>query len=223
MDSPNNTSQSQDPQVPVPKENSPPPENNPPPAYTPRRIPNLASMMARLIQEQPSPFSSRPGTIPQPRPQPQLQPQPQFQQTGCTALLSDAVSDDTDETSEGSSPISLKIDSSITVSCNNNIVCLSATPAEQANTITRAVVQALHDGSSGRCGIPMIDESGCPRPLKIEVDAAMKVEGSGNVIGSHNIIGEFAQRRAGSSRGRSSEHDDDNEDFVPPKRRRSCQ
>ncbi|EGU88334.1 hypothetical protein FOPG_01893 [Fusarium oxysporum f. sp. conglutinans race 2 54008] len=204
MDAPNNTSQSQDPQVDVPKENSPPP------AYTPRRVPvtDFTAMMARIIQERRDALPNMGGNNPRPQPQ----------QTTCTSLLSDTVDDDQDETSEGSSPISLKIDTSVNVSRNNNIVCLTATPAEQANAIAKAVVQALHEGSSGRCGIPMIDESGCPRPLSIQVDAGLNVEGTGNVIGSRDVIGGLIQKRAGSSLRLDL---DDEEDLAPTKRRRT--
>jgi hypothetical protein len=145
-------------------------------------------------------------------------PRPQPQQTTGTSLLSDTVDDDQDETSEGSSPISLKIDTSVNVSRNNNIVCLAATPAEQANAIAKAVVQALHEGSSGRCGIPMIDESGCPRPLSIQVDAGLNVEGTGNVIGSRDVIGGLMQKRAGPSLRLDP---DGEEDLAPTKRRRT--
>ncbi|KAF4331777.1 hypothetical protein FBEOM_14453 [Fusarium beomiforme] len=206
MDAPNNTSQAQDPQVDVPKENSPPP------AYTPRRVPitDLTTMMARIIQERRDSLPNMNGNI----------LRPPSHQTACTSMLSDAVDDDQDEPSEGSSPISLKIDTSINVSRNNNMVCLTATPAEQANAIAKAVVQALHEGSSGRCGIPMIDESGCPRPLNIQVDAALNVEGTGNVIGSRDVIGELVQKRGGPSHRLDL---DEEEDFVPSKRRHTSQ
>ncbi|KAF4944335.1 hypothetical protein FGADI_12753 [Fusarium gaditjirri] len=204
MDAPNNPSQSQDPQVDVPKENSPPP------AYTPRRVPvtDFTVMMARIMQQRRDTLPNMGGSIPSTQPQ----------QTTCTSLLSDTMDGDQDEASEGSSPISLKIDTSVKVSRNNNIVCLTATPAEQANAIAKAVVQALHEGSSGRCGIPMIDESGCPRPLNIQVDAGLNVEGTGNAIGSRDVIGGLIQKRAGSSLRLDL---DDEEDLASTKRRRT--
>ncbi|KAM0564403.1 hypothetical protein ACHAPJ_000616 [Fusarium lateritium] len=207
MDAPNSTSQSQDPQVAVPK------ENTPPPAYTPRRIPALPALAARIMQAQQGNFASMAQTI----------QQSQQQQAARATLLSGAASDDQDEAPEGSSPISLKIDTSINVSRSNNIVCLTATPAEQANAIARAVVQALHEGSSGRCGIPMIDESGCPRPLRIEVDAGLVVEGTGNVIGSRDVVGELIKRRAEPSLRRPRNEDEDEDEITPAKRRRSSQ
>ncbi|KAM0216654.1 hypothetical protein ACHAPA_007604 [Fusarium lateritium] len=205
MDAPSSTSQSQDPQVAIPK------DNTPPPAYTPRRVPDFPSLAARMFQVRQSTLANMSGNI----------QQPQHPQAVLASMLSGDVSDDQDETSEGSSPICLRIDTSINVSQSNNIVCLIATPAEQANAIAKAVVQALHEGSSGQCGIPMIDESGCPRPLKIEVDAGLVVEGTGNVIGSRDIIGELASRRVESLLRRSRDEDEDEEDFAPAKRRRS--
>jgi hypothetical protein len=213
MDPPNNTSQPQGPQVTVPK------ENTPPPAYTPRRVPShIASLTTQLFEARTS-MANVANRI-----------QHTERQTAAMNTLlssrtmaSDAMaSDDQDETSDTSSPISLRIDTSINVSRSNNIVCLTATPAEQANAIAKAVVQALHEGSSGRCGIPMIDESGCPRPLNIEVDAGLVVEGTGNVIGSRDIIGELIQKRGTPSLRRSREEDEDeDEGFSPAKRRRS--
>ncbi|KAJ4174065.1 hypothetical protein NW754_013055 [Fusarium falciforme] len=44
MDASNNTTQPQDSQTTVPKDNSPPP------AYTPRRVPDLTALTARAIQ-----------------------------------------------------------------------------------------------------------------------------------------------------------------------------
>ncbi|KAM0203867.1 hypothetical protein ACHAPI_000867 [Fusarium lateritium] len=205
MDAPSSTSQSQDPQVAIPK------DNTPPPAYTPRRVPDFPSLAARMFQVRQSTLANMSGNI----------QQPQHPQAVLASMLSGDVSDDQDETSEGSSPICLRIDTSINVSQSNNIVCLIATPAEQANAIAKAVVQALHEGSSGQCGIPMIDESGCPRPLKIEVDAGLVVKGTGNVIGSRDVIGELASRRAESLLRRPRDEDEDEEDFAPAKRRRS--
>ncbi|CAJ0545828.1 Ff.00g093010.m01.CDS01 [Fusarium sp. VM40] len=205
MDAPNSTSQSQDPQIAIPK------DNTPPPAYTPRRVPDFSSLAARMFQARQNTLTNISGSIQRP-------PHPQ---AACTSMLSGDVSDDQDETSEGSSPICLRIDTSINVSRSNNIVCLVATPAEQANAIAKAVVQALHEGSSGQCGIPMIDESGCPRPLKIEVDAGLVVEGTGNIIGSRDVIGELVSRRAESSLRRPHDENENEEDFTPAKRRRS--
>lgn len=203
MDAPNNTNQPQDSQTTVPKDNSPPP-----PAYTPRRVPDLAVLTARVIQAQ-----GLGGMI--------NNMQPQQQQAPYTTLLSGPMIDDQDEVPADGSPICLRINTAVNISQSNNIVCLTATPAEQANAISRAVVQALNEGSSGRCGIPMIDDSGVPRPLKIEVDAGIVVEGTGNVVGSREVVGELLQRRAEASPLRRPREDD--EEALAAKRRRSGQ
>lgn len=207
MDSPNNnTTQSQDSQVTVPKDNSPPP-----PAYTPRRVPDLAALTARAIQTRQG-LANMIHTM-----------QSQNQQAPYATTHPGAMADDQDEAApEDSSPICLRINTSINVSRSNNIVCLTATPAEQANAISRAVVQALNEGSSGRCGIPMIDESGCPRPIKIEVDAGIVVEGTGNVVGSREVVGELIRRRAEAPLRRPREEEDDDE-VSAAKRRRASQ
>lgn len=212
MDPPNNTSRPQGPQGPqvtVPK------ENTPPPAYTPRRIPsNIASLATQLLEVRNS-MANAAGRI--------QERQTATMNTPLSSTVMASDDQDQDETSETSSPISLRINTSVNVSRSNNVVCLTATPAEQANAIAKAVVQALHEGSSGRCGIPMIDESGCPRPLNIEVDAGLVVEGTGNVIGTRDIIGELLQKRGTSPLRRSrDEVEDEDEEFPPAKRRRSC-
>ncbi|EEU48636.1 uncharacterized protein NECHADRAFT_74969 [Fusarium vanettenii 77-13-4] len=204
MDAPNNTAQPQDSQATVPKDNSPPP------AYTPRRVPDLTTLTARAIQARQG-LASMIHSM-----------QSQQQQAPFATLHPGAMADDQDEVSEDSSPICLRINTSVNVSRSNNIVCLTATPAEQANAISRAVVQALNEGSSGRCGIPMIDESGCPRPLKIEVDAGIVVEGTGNVVGGREVVGELLRRRAEAPLRRPREEDDD-EEASAAKRRRSSQ
>jgi hypothetical protein len=94
------------------------------------------------------------------------------------------------------SPIAIRISTSVHVSKDYNVVSLSATPSEQANAVAGAVLRVLKENSSARCGIPMIDEEGRPRPVKIEIDAGMVVTGSGNVIGSEVVVGEIIRRKA---------------------------
>lgn len=40
----------------------------------------------------------------------------------------------------------------------------------------------------GEHGIPMIDENGRPRPIKVEVRAETRVDGSKNVVGEKAVI-----------------------------------
>ncbi|KAF7546197.1 hypothetical protein G7Z17_g8608 [Cylindrodendrum hubeiense] len=191
--------------------NTRPSASSPPPAYTPRRQPDLAVLAARAIPARHG-LSSMAQMLHQP------------DQSVYTTLL-DSADDDQDPES---SPISLRINTSVNVSHSNNVVCLAASPAEQANAIAQAVVKALHQGSSGQCGIPMIDENGAPRPLKIEVDAGLVVDGTGNVVGSRDLITEVLKQRNGSVLGRRPRKEEDEEDqddlySHPAKRRRSSQ
>ncbi|PTB46620.1 hypothetical protein M441DRAFT_129011 [Trichoderma asperellum CBS 433.97] len=126
--------------------------------------------------------------------------------------------DDADD-EEGFSTISLRINTSVHISSNNNLVCLNDTPASHANAIARAVVQAIQENSSGQCGIPMIDEDGRPRPVKIEVDAGITVEGSGNIVGNENVVNQVLRMRS-LARKRSADDDESDTPARLPKRRR---
>lgn len=125
------------------------------------------------------------------------------------------------------SSLHLCINTSINISKNNNLICLVDSPATHANVIAEAVSASLQKHSSGNCGIPMIDGNGNPRPLKIEVDAGMVVDGMGNVVGNEKVIDEVLRQRCEMSRQhlRRSREDDggrlDSEPQPSPKRRRS--
>lgn len=127
------------------------------------------------------------------------------------------------EWDEGLSSISLRINTSVVVSSNSNVVVLADTPADHANAIAHAVVKAL-ESSSGQCGIPMIDEEGRPRPVHIHVDAGLTVGGAGNVVGNRAVVHEAARQSANEllrrRRPRSDEHDGG---ANPAKRRRFSQ
>ncbi|KAH6998160.1 hypothetical protein BKA56DRAFT_664780 [Ilyonectria sp. MPI-CAGE-AT-0026] len=198
------------------KDNTRPAAASPPPAYTPRRQPDLAALTARAIQ-------ARHG----------LSSMAQMLQPSSSTLTTLLDSADDEHDPEDSSPISLRINTSINVSRSNNIVCLANSPADQANAIAQAVVKALHEGSSGQCGIPMIDENGAPRPLRIEVDAGLVVDGTGNVVGSSDSVNEVLRQRHDTTvlgrrpREESAVEDEeeDEEDIYshPSKRRRSSE
>ncbi|KAH6898448.1 hypothetical protein B0T10DRAFT_109308 [Thelonectria olida] len=201
MTTPNTPSQS--PQAAVPKDTNVR-AASPPPAYTPRRTPNIAAMIAQGI----------PGYRIQ-----HFFPQAEAQH----ATLESAADDEEEEDSASKSPISLRINSSINISSNNNIICIESTPSENANAIAQAVAKAILEGSSGRCGIPMIDENGVPRPLMIEVDAGMVIEGANNIVGSRAAVNEVLKHRNTpplSLRRPREEHGDD-QTQPAAKRRRS--
>ncbi|QYS98806.1 hypothetical protein H0G86_005966 [Trichoderma simmonsii] len=169
---------------------------SPPPAYTPHTAPDLAQL--RQMRQQ--------FVLGRP--------------TMAEAIMSAmATEDEDDQEEENISPISLRINTSVLISKNNNLVCLTDTPASHANAIARAVVKAIQENSSGQCGIPMIDEDGRPRPIKIEVDAGITVEGSGNIVGNEDIVNQVLQQR-GLTRKRGADEDEDDLSAPPTKQRR---
>lgn len=55
--------------------------------------------------------------------------------------------------------------------------------------MTLAVVSALKQISMGGSGVPMIDEEGRPRPVKVHVMAETRVQGCRNVVGERAVLG----------------------------------
>ncbi|KAF6810720.1 hypothetical protein CSOJ01_06164 [Colletotrichum sojae] len=98
--------------------------------------------------------------------------------------------DDVDDLSS----ISLRISTRINVAKDGKIIALPSSPTEQANSIAKAVVATIQ-GQDWASGLPMIDENGRPRPIKLEVDAGITVEGSSNVIGTESTINEYLGQR----------------------------
>ncbi|EQK98167.1 hypothetical protein G6O67_007000 [Ophiocordyceps sinensis] len=174
------------------------------------------SQMAFKDNDTSRPLSPPPAYAPSPqtltaRPWPTTCPRPLLMARCPTAtLLSGSAGDEGAEWEEGLSPISLRINTSVTVTSDDNMVCLVDTPATHANAIALAVVKALQQSSSGQCGIPMIDEEGRPRPVRIHVDAGLTVGGAGNVVGNEAVIREAARQRGGHDvlRRRRSRSDD---------------
>lgn len=140
---------------------------------------------------------------------------------GRAPLSAILASEDEADSEEGQSPISLRINTSIRISSHNNIVCFNDTPSEHANAIARAVVVALQENSSGQCGIPMIDEDGRPRPVRIEVDAGVEVQGSGNVVGNEKIVNDVLRQRRQLRRQRGQGSDEEDDQDESAKRRRT--
>ncbi|KAM0462303.1 hypothetical protein ACHAPV_003777 [Trichoderma viride] len=182
----------------IPKDDTPT-LTSPPPAYTP---PQTAPALALLRRQMRESFIMGRSSI----------------ADSVLDVMSPEEDDADDE--EGFSAISLRINTSVHISSNNNLVCLNDTPASHANAIAKAVVQAIQENSSGQCGIPMIDEDGRPRPVKIEVDAGITVEGSGNIVGNEEIVSQVLRMR--SLRRKRSADDDESDDASaqPTKRRR---
>lgn len=144
----------------------------------------------------------------------------QIERSVLAALISGAEDDEAcaeGDAEDTQSPIILRINTSIRISDNDNVVCFNDHPAEQAKAIARAVIVVLQENSSGQCGIPMVDEDGRPRPVRIEVDAAVDVGGTGNVVGNEKIVMNAMAQRIQRRRERDDSEDDDE---SPAKRRR---
>ena len=112
-----------------------------------------------------------------------------------------------------SSPIYLRINASVRVTNSDNLICFDKSPADHANAIAKAVVQAIEEHSSGKCGIPMIDEDGRPRPIHLDVDAGIAVEGKGNVIGNRSIVQNALSRRQSLTKWAMEEQKDKGADL----------
>lgn len=181
----------------IPK-NDTPTLTSPPPAYTPPQTEPALALLRRQMRES---FIMGRSSI-----------------ADSVLEAVSAADEDEDEDEEGFSAISLRINTSVHISNNNNLVCLNDTPASHANAIAKAVVQAIQENSSGQCGIPMIDEDGRPRPVKIEVDAGITVEGSGNIVGNEDIVTQVLRMRS-LTRKRSIDEGEGEASAQAPKRR----
>ncbi|TGO58036.1 hypothetical protein BCON_0059g00150 [Botryotinia convoluta] len=89
-----------------------------------------------------------------------------------------------EETVYESNCLNLSIDSPLTITGDDNIITFH--PAPQVQKITDAILQSLHSASEGSRGIPMGDADGNPRAIKVEISAAVTINGQ------HNILGEEA-------------------------------
>lgn len=58
----------------------------------------------------------------------------------------------------------------------------------QASKIAMEVVDAMKELSSAKDGLPMIDEDGRPRPVRVEIHAEITIDGARNVIGEKAVM-----------------------------------
>ncbi|TLD12243.1 uncharacterized protein PgNI_04702 [Pyricularia grisea] len=91
---------------------------------------------------------------------------------------------------ESMSPISIKVNTAVRVNQNDNLVDIGR---PGPSDIAAAIVGAIERASSASAGIPMIDGSGEPRPIKIDVDATVEVGGSRNVVGKEEFLREYVR------------------------------
>lgn len=128
--------------------------------------------------------------------------------------MSAAPPDDVDSTSA----ITVRISTAVRVSGRNNTVHIAVSPAATARLVAQAVTRVIRGGGAAeRGGIPMIDEEGRPRPLRIEIEAGVEVRGSGNVVGGvEGVV------RAAGKRGREMEEEGEAGEGDRRVRRRRC-
>lgn len=146
-----------------------------PPAYTRPMKPSIIDSLAAYLSRRSNSYGTAPHRV---APCPEVSFSSQF----------------SDDDHEELSPISLRISTRINIASDGNLIALPSSPSEQANSIARAVVEAIQ-GQDWATGLPMIDENGRPRPLKLEVDAGMTIKGSSNVIGTESIINDIIRQR----------------------------
>ena len=104
--------------------------------------------------------------------------------------------EDAEEEDTTRSPIEIRVNAGVRAAGDDNFIGLLGTPAQYASEIANAVLAAVRQASSAHVGIPMIDEDGRPRPLRIEVDASLDINGSRNVLGPEVMVREVNHRRA---------------------------
>jgi hypothetical protein len=88
---------------------------------------------------------------------------------------------------ESLSTITISINAPLTILGDSNVTAFD--PATTGTALAQSIVDALRTASMSQSGIPMIDENGRPRPIHVNVDAAVKIEGRGNAIGEKAVLG----------------------------------
>lgn len=91
-----------------------------------------------------------------------------------------------DEESRKLSSVTISIENPIHITGDNNL--LSIDPGLSGSKMALSIIAGLKQMSGASGGVPMIDEDGHPRPIRIEVKAETKIEGSKNVIGDRAVF-----------------------------------
>jgi hypothetical protein len=84
------------------------------------------------------------------------------------------------------SPIEIIIRTPIHVNGNNNTVSIDA--GTIGSRVAYSVIQSLRQLNGLAGGIPVIDQDGRPRPIKVEIDADMQITGSDNTVGENAVL-----------------------------------
>lgn len=110
------------------------------------------------------------------------------------------VDDYSDDEDREQSAIIMSISTEVRVSGDGNVLCISNRPAKTAQLIAEAVTQAIRQSNSEEHGgVPMIDEQGRPRPLRINIEAGLVIDGKRNVVASEaNVVKRLLAMQCGS-------------------------
>jgi hypothetical protein len=140
---------------------------------------NIIKAIIQRAGGQPAAFNNNNITANMAAPLQTYQPNYGFQQA-----LPDV--DDVPDYDSDLSPIVINISSPVTITGHGNLVAFD--PSTTAAAIAEAVARSLKSASVSSSGIPMIDEEGRPRPIKVTVDTPVKVQGDKNMIGDHPVM-----------------------------------
>ncbi|CZT48184.1 uncharacterized protein RSE6_08848 [Rhynchosporium secalis] len=111
--------------------------------------------------------------------------------THSVPAANDDDSSDSDDDEEGLSSIRIKIFTPINVRGDGNLIAMDT--AITATKIAQGVTDALFSMTYGDAqGIPMIDEDGRPRPIRVVVSAPLTVLGSKNLMGERAVMERIA-------------------------------
>ncbi|KAL2067271.1 hypothetical protein VTL71DRAFT_1695 [Oculimacula yallundae] len=104
---------------------------------------------------------------------------------------SDSDSDSDDDDEDKSSAIHIKIFTPINVRGDGNLIAMDTSVT--ATKIAQGITEALRGMSYGDTqGVPLIDEEGRPRPIKVVVSAPLTVLGSKNLMGERAVMERIA-------------------------------
>jgi hypothetical protein len=119
-----------------------------------------------------------------------------------------------DEEAERLSSIVLNIKCPLRVTGHDNLIAMDNSLA--ASKIAMAVVSALKQMSMAGSGIPMIDEEGRPRPIKVDVDTSITIEGDRNKLGDAASVAMAKQAgvQSGVAGGSTSKREREESDSV---------
>ncbi|TEY37147.1 hypothetical protein BOTCAL_0529g00040 [Botryotinia calthae] len=84
-----------------------------------------------------------------------------------------------------SNSFNLSINSPLIITGDDNIITFH--PAPQVQKITEAIIQSLKSGSEGSRGLPMGDADGNPRAIKVDITAAVTINGQRNILGEEAV------------------------------------